>query len=130
MRNSKKKTDEIIEKIEAEKEVLKTMPKNNPKNIAKYLDKIEQLKKEYNNLLDKTVKEMQKRYEIAIDVQSDKEIEKKELKSGIYDFDKENEIKQSNKKIDSADLLKQMTKYIDDKSKIIKNAFKNDKINV
>ena len=44
MRNSKKKTDEIIEKIEAEKEVLKTMPKNNPKNIAKYLDKIEQLK--------------------------------------------------------------------------------------
>ena len=79
MRNSKKKTDEIIEKIEAEKEVLKTMPKNNPKNIAKYLDKIEQLKKEYNNLLDKTVKEMQKRYEIAIDVQSDKEIEKKEF---------------------------------------------------
>ena len=79
MRNSKKKTDEIIEKIEAEKEVLKTMPKNNPKNIAKYLDKIEQLKKEYNNLLDKTVKEMQKRYEIAIDVQSDKEIEKKEV---------------------------------------------------
>lgn len=79
MRNSKKKTDEIIEKIEAEKEILKTMPKNNPKNIAKYLDKIEQLKKEYNNLLDKTVKEMQKRYEIAIDVQSDKEIEKKEV---------------------------------------------------
>ena len=79
MRNSKKKTDEIIEKIEAEKEILKTMPKNNQKNIAKYLEKIEQLKKEYNNLLDKTVKEMQKRYEIAIDVQSDKEIEKKEV---------------------------------------------------
>ena len=72
MRNSKKKTDEIIEKIEAEKEILKTMPKNNQKNIAKYLEKIEQLKKEYNNLLDKTVKEMQKRYEIAIDLQSDK----------------------------------------------------------
>lgn len=31
MGNSKKKTNEIIEKIEAEKEILATMPKNNKK---------------------------------------------------------------------------------------------------
>ena len=37
MKNANKKTNEIIEKIEAEKEILKTMPKNNKKNITKYL---------------------------------------------------------------------------------------------
>ena len=36
MKNANKKTNEIIEKIEAEKEILKTMPKNNKKNIKKY----------------------------------------------------------------------------------------------
>ena len=76
MGNSKKKTNEIIEKIEAEKEILATMPKNNKKNIAKYLEKIEQLKKEYTNLLDKSVREMKKRYDNTIDIKSNEEIEK------------------------------------------------------
>lgn len=75
MGNSNKKTNEIIEKIKAEKEVLTTMPKNNKKNIAKKLEKLEQLKKEYTNLLDKITKEMNKRYKKAIDVKSDEKIE-------------------------------------------------------
>ena len=76
MKNANKKTNEIIEKIEAEKEILATMPKNNKKNIAKYLEKIEQLKKEYTNLLDKSVREMKKRYDNTIDIKSNEEIEK------------------------------------------------------
>ena len=36
MKNANKKTNEIIEKIEAEKEILKKMTKNNKKNIKKY----------------------------------------------------------------------------------------------
>ena len=61
MKNANKKTNEIIEKIEAEKEILKTMPKNNKKNITKYSEKIKQLKKEYSNLNNKITKEMNKR---------------------------------------------------------------------
>lgn len=47
-------------------------------------------------------------------------IEQKEVKSGIYDFDKENEIKQNNEKINSADLLRQMTQYIDEEKEKLK----------
>ena len=39
--------EKTIEKIEAEKEILSTMPKNNEKNEQKYLEKVEALKKEY-----------------------------------------------------------------------------------
>ena len=56
MKNANKKTNEIIEKIEAEKEILKTMPKNNKKNITKYSEKIKELKKEYSNLNNKITK--------------------------------------------------------------------------
>ena len=45
MEKSDKKTNEIIEKIEAEKEILAIMTKNNKKNISKKLEKIEQLQK-------------------------------------------------------------------------------------
>ena len=37
----------LLEKIEADKEILSTMPKNNKKNIAKYIQKVQELKKEY-----------------------------------------------------------------------------------
>ena len=36
MKNSERKNNEILEKIESEKEILKTLPQNNKKNIAKY----------------------------------------------------------------------------------------------
>lgn len=76
MKNANKKTNEIIEKIEAEKEILKTMPKNNKKNIKKYSEKIEELKNEYSNLNNKITKEMNKRYQIAISIENNPEINK------------------------------------------------------
>ncbi len=76
MGNSKKKTNEIMEKIEVEKEILSTMPKNNKKNQAKYLEKLEQTQKEYTNLLDKITKEMKKRYQKAIDIERDEKVDK------------------------------------------------------
>ena len=41
------KTEEILEKIAASKEILSTMPKNNPKNIEIFKDKLDELEKEY-----------------------------------------------------------------------------------
>ena len=76
MKNANKKTNEIIEKIEAEKEILKTMPKNNKKNITKYSEKIKELKKEYSNLNNKITKEMNKRYQTAISIENNPEINK------------------------------------------------------
>ena len=42
-----KKIEEIMDKIEASKEVLSTMPKNNLKNINIYQEKLEELEDEY-----------------------------------------------------------------------------------
>ena len=39
--------DKILEKIETDRELLSTMPKNNKKNIANYLNTLQILKKEY-----------------------------------------------------------------------------------
>ena len=39
------KTEEILEKIVASKEILSTMPKNNPKNLEIFKDKLEELEK-------------------------------------------------------------------------------------
>ena len=76
MEKSDKKTNEIIEKIEAEKEILATMPKNNKKNISKKLEKIEQLQKEYNKFLKKITKEMNERYQETIEIKSNEKIKK------------------------------------------------------
>ena len=46
---------EILEKINVEKEVLSTMPRNNAKNIDKYLEKVLQLKKEYEGYQEEIV---------------------------------------------------------------------------
>ena len=76
MEKSDKKTNEIIEKIEAEKEILATMPKNNKKNISKKLEKIELLQKEYNKFLKKITKEMNERYKKTIEIKSNEKIKK------------------------------------------------------
>ena len=71
---------EIFEKIEVEKEVLSTMPKNNAKNIDKYLEKVLQLKKEYEGYQEEIVKTFNKRYEKATDIQSTNEVENLEIR--------------------------------------------------
>ena len=39
--------NKILEKIDMDKEVLSAMPKNNKKNISKYIQYVQELKKEY-----------------------------------------------------------------------------------
>ena len=65
----------ILDKIEVEKEVLSTMPKNNKKNVDKYLEKILQLRKEYETYQEKIESIFKKRYKKATDVQNSKEVE-------------------------------------------------------
>jgi len=65
----------MLEKIEVEKEILSTMPRNNAKNVDKYLEKVLQLKKEYEGYQDEIVKIFKKRYEKATDIKSTDEIE-------------------------------------------------------
>ena len=40
MKNSERKNNEILEKIESEKEILKTLPQNNKKKYCKIFGKI------------------------------------------------------------------------------------------
>lgn len=64
---------EFLEKIEIEKEVLSTMPKNNPKNINKYLEKIKELKEQYENEKNIIEKELNKRYKKATEIEEGKD---------------------------------------------------------
>lgn len=71
---------EIIERIDVEKEILYTMPKNNVKNINKYLQKVEELKKEYEGYHDDIAKAIKKRYEKATKIKSTNEIGNLEIR--------------------------------------------------
>jgi hypothetical protein len=65
---------EMLEKIEVEKQLLSLMPKNNDKNIAKYLEKIKELSNEYEETQQAIVKIFRKRYEKALAVEKSNEI--------------------------------------------------------
>ena len=66
---------EILEKIEVEKQLLSVMPKNNHKNIAKYLEKIKELETEYSEYNDKIIKTLTDRYKEATKIEKNNEIE-------------------------------------------------------
>ena len=70
-----KKVKEITEKIEALKEILTTMPKNNEKNIAKYKAKIEELEEEYKKYEEEILKTLKNRYEKEISIEQNVEID-------------------------------------------------------
>lgn len=74
------KIKEILEKIDVEKEVLATMPKNNAKNVDKYLEKVLQIKKEYEGYKEKIVNTFNKRYEKLTDIKSTNEIENLDIR--------------------------------------------------
>ena len=67
--------EKTIEKIEAEKEILSTMPKNNEKNEQKYLEKVEALKKEYEKYKEEIEVYLKSEYASFTDVKEDEEIE-------------------------------------------------------
>lgn len=74
----------LLEKIEADKEILSTMPKNNKKNIAKYIQKVQELKKEYEIEKEKTYKEISKNYKKIVEITENTEIAK--LKSELEEI--------------------------------------------
>lgn len=67
--------NKLLEKIESDKEILSAMPKNNKKNIAKYVQTIKDLKEEYKSAQIEVWDEMQKRYNKIISVKENKKIE-------------------------------------------------------
>lgn len=69
------KIEEVNEKIDANKEILSTLPQNNKKNINIYLNKIEELKGEFTLYKEDIRKEMEKRVKKA---ESLKETKQKE----------------------------------------------------
>lgn len=66
---------EVLEKIDVEKEILSTLPKNNMKNKEKYIEKIIELKKQYEQYEEKIEKIFNKRYKKLIDVKQTNDIE-------------------------------------------------------
>lgn len=70
-----KKIEEIVDKIEANKEVLSTMPKNNLKNINVYQEKLEELEEEYKKYQKDISNRLQRRYQNATRKAPNKEIE-------------------------------------------------------
>ena len=75
-----KKIEEIMDKIEASKEVLSTMPKNNLKNINIYQEKLEELEEEYRKYQKDISTRLQRRYQNAIRKAPNKEIENLETR--------------------------------------------------
>lgn len=75
-----KKIEEIMDKIEASKEVLSTMPKNNLKNINIYQEKLEELENEYKKYKKDISNRLQRRYQNAIRKAPNKEIENLETR--------------------------------------------------
>lgn len=67
------KVEEIYKKIDANIEVLKTLPKNNKKNVNSYLKKVDELKKEYTDLKNQLLKEMEKRLKNKTNIERNSE---------------------------------------------------------
>ena len=71
---------EMLEKIDVEKQLLSLMPRNNDKNISKYLEKIHELTKEYTKYQNDVEKILKKRYEKATNVDKSSEVENLEIR--------------------------------------------------
>lgn len=67
--------NKILEKIETDKEVLSTIPRNNKKNIAKYIQALQELQEEYNNVSQEVYDELNKRYKKILSVKTNRDIE-------------------------------------------------------
>lgn len=67
--------NKILEKMETDKEVLSTMPKNNKKNISKYIVQVQELKQEYEEQEKAVYDEMNKRYKKIISVKKNPDLQ-------------------------------------------------------
>lgn len=71
---------EMLEKIEVEKQLLSLMPKNNNKNISKYLEKIQELTIQYTTYKEQIEKILNKRYEKSLNIEKSNEIENLDIR--------------------------------------------------
>ncbi|MBR3163419.1 MAG: hypothetical protein IKF17_04915 [Clostridia bacterium] len=69
------KLEEIENLIEANKEILSTMPKNNPKNVKEYIEKIDEVQKDFSKYKDEIYKILSKRYQTSLSIEENTEIE-------------------------------------------------------
>lgn len=88
--------DELIKYIETQKEILSTLPKNNKKNIEKYISGLDDLKKEFIEKKDSVTFQMDTRkIQIMLNIKKENDYEEmlnnlNAIKSNIYLFDKYN----------------------------------------
>lgn len=122
MPNSKK-IKEIQEKIEVEKEILSTMPKNNEKNLKKYKEKLEELQKEYEKYKNEIVKILKEIYEKETSIEETSKIENLDsrlntIMSKLYLF---NEYKTSYEKMELDKIIYKIGKYYKENLENINN---------
>lgn len=73
--------ENVLGKIEADKEILQSMPKNNKKNISFYIEKIEELKQEYIQEKNEIYEKLEKEYKRITSIEQNEKIQ--ELKTRI-----------------------------------------------
>lgn len=108
-----KKIKEIIEKIESNKEILSVMPKNNEKNLEKYVNKIQEIKKEYEDYRDSILSILNNRYTKKIKIAKNPEIDNLQTRLDIV---KEtlciiNDVKNSYEKMELDKIIYAIGKY-------------------
>lgn len=105
--------DNILEKIELNKEILSTLPTNNKKNLGKYIDKVKELKEEYKEYEEEILEELQKRYDKIILIENSSELNdmKKEIENIemiLYLF---NDVKTSYEKMEIDKKIYKLNKF-------------------
>ena len=85
----KKLVEETIQKIDANKEIFDTLPRNNAKNISAYMKKLDEAKKEFTGYEKAMLEEMEKRFNDANDITVNPELasleqEMENAKSVLY----------------------------------------------
>lgn len=108
-----KKIEEFVEKITATKEVLSAMPKNNEKNRKKYIEKLDEIQKEYEAYKNDIEEQLKKRYKNEVEQEPNKEIENLETRLTTIEstLDLLSEEKTSYEKMGLDRTIYQLTKY-------------------
>ena len=118
-----KKTKEMLEKIDASKEVLATMPQNNVKNIKIYKEKIQELKEEYQKYKIEVENKLQKRYQNAITCKENEEekIFQKKLEATNWILEMLDSIKTSYEKMGLDKSIYVISRYYKDNLENVNN---------
>ena len=108
-----KKIEEFVGKITATKEVLSAMPKNNEKNKKKYIEKLDEIQKEYETYKNDIEEQLKKRYKNEVEQEPNKEIENLETRLATIEstLDLLSEEKTSYEKMGLDKTIYQLTKY-------------------